>query len=343
MKKLLNSLFVTTQGSYLCHEGEAVLVRVEHDTRLRLPIHTLGSIVCFGQVSCSPPLMALCAERGVAISFLSEQGRFLARVEGRVSGNVLLRREQYRQADHPERRVELAKAFVLAKIANGRSVLQRALRDHGDKPGVEPLDGSVRRLGRLLETVQQEREVAVLRGMEGDAANMYFGAFDAMVTAQKDDFFFRARSRRPPLDNVNALLSFIYIVLAHDVAGALSAVGLDPQVGFLHAERPGRPSLALDMMEEFRPFLADRLTLSLVNLKQVQGSGFRRTESGAVEMTDETRKMVLTAYQKRKQEEIRHPFIDETVAVGLLPHIQALLLARYLRGDLDGYPPFIWK
>lgn len=343
MKKLLNTLFVTTQGAYLCHEGEAVLVRVERETRLRLPIHTLGGIVCFGQVSCSPPLMALCAERGVAVSFLSEQGRFLARVEGRVSGNVLLRREQYRCADHPGRRAGLARTFVLAKIVNGRSVLQRAARDHGDKPGTEVLDGAVRHLGALLEGVRNECDLAALRGREGDAASTYFDAYDAMLTAQKEDFFFRGRSRRPPLDNMNALMSFIYTILAHDVAGALSTVGLDPQVGFLHAERPGRPSLALDVMEEFRPFLADRLALSLVNLKQVQGPGFRRTESGAVEMTDETRKTVLTAYQKRKQEEIQHPFIGETVAVGVLPYVQALLLARYLRGDLDGYPPFIWK
>jgi len=343
MKKLLNTLFVTTQGSYLCHEGEAVLVRIEKETRLRIPVHTLGGIIGFGQVSCSPSLMHLCGERGVAISFLSEQGRFLARVEGPVSGNVLLRREQYRRADVPDRCVEIAKSIVLAKVVNCRTVLLRAARDHDDKAGVDQIERSARRLGVLLDTVKTEKDLAVLRGREGDAASTYFEAFDHMITAQKEDFFFKSRSRRPPLDNMNALLSFIYTLLAHDAASALHSVGLDSQVGFLHAERPGRPSLALDLMEEFRPFLADRLALSLVNLKQVQGKGFKKTESGAVEMTDETRKELLVAYQKRKQEEILHPFIGESAPVGLLMYLQALLMARFLRGDLDGYPPFLWK
>jgi len=208
---------------------------------------------------------------------------------------------------------------------------------------MDEIDRASRRLGVLLEDIRAETDLAVLRGREGDAANTYFEAFDHMITAQKEDFYFRGRSRRPPLDNMNALLSFIYTLLAHDAASALQSVGLDPQVGFLHAERPGRPSLALDLMEEFRPFLADRLALSLVNLKQVQGKGFRKSESGAVEMTDETRKELLVSYQKRKQEEIQHPFIGETAPVGLLMYLQALLMARFLRGDLDGYPPFVWK
>jgi len=343
MKKLLNTLYVTTQNAYLCHEGEAVLVRVEHDTKLRLPIHTLGGIVCFGQVSMSPSLMHLCGERSVMISFLSERGQFQARVVGPIHGNVLLRREQYRRADEPAKQVIIARAMVLAKIANCLTVLQRAARDHGDKPGAETFESAIRRLGVLLDQAGKETDVAVLRGREGDAANTYFGAFDQLVTAQKEDFMFTGRSRRPPLDNMNALLSFLYTLLAHDATAALETVGLDPQVGFLHAERSGRPSLALDLMEEFRPFLADRLALSLVNLKQVQGNGFRKTETGAVEMTDDTRKTVLVAYQKRKQEEIQQPFLGETVAVGLLLHVQALLLARHLRGDLDGYPPFVWK
>lgn len=343
MKKLLNTLFVTTQGAYLCHEGEAVLVRVEKETKLRVPVHTVGSIVCFGQVSCSPPLMSLCAERGVAISFLSEQGRFWGRVQGRVSGNVLLRREQFRRADNPPARLTIARTVVLAKIANARTVLQRSGRDHDLGQAQEDLDRATRRLGCLLEEARKAQDVDVLRGKEGEAANMYFSVFDHLIVSQKEDFFFRQRTRRPPLDNLNALLSFVYTLLAHDVAAALEGVGLDPQVGFLHVERPGRPSLALDLMEEFRPFLADRLVLSLVNLRQVQGSGFRKTDSGAVEMTDATRKEVLVAYQKRKQEEIRHPFLDESAPVGLLPHLQALLLARHLRGDLDGYPPFLWK
>jgi len=343
MKKLLNTLYVTTQSSYLCHEGDAVLVRVEKETKLRVPIHTLGGIVCFGQVSVSPPLMRLCGERNVLISFLSERGQFEGRVVGPIHGNVILRREQYRRADDPAKQAAIARAVVLAKVANCRTVLQRAARDHGDKPGAESYESPIRRLGVLLEEAGRETDVAVLRGREGEAANTYFGVFDQLITAQKEDFAFTGRSRRPPLDNMNALLSFLYTLLAHDATAALETVGLDPQVGFLHAERSGRPSLALDLMEEFRPFLADRLALSLVNLKQVQGNGFRKTETGAVEMTDDTRKTVLVAYQKRKQEEIQHPFLGETVAAGLLLHVQALLLARHLRGDLDGYPPFLWK
>jgi CRISP-associated protein Cas1 len=343
MKKLQNTLYVTTQGAYLCHEGESVLVRAEQETRLRVPIHALGGIVCFGQVSASPHLMSLCAGRGVGLSFLSENGRFLARVQGPVSGNVLLRREQYRRADDEPRAAAIARGVVIGKLANARTVLQRALRDHGERADGERMQAAVTRLGRIMDDLREARPRAELRGLEGDAARAYFAAFDDLITAQKDAFQFHERSRRPPLDNMNALLSFLYTLLVHDVVSALEAVGLDPQVGFLHTERPGRPSLALDLMEEFRPFLADRLALSLVNLRQVQAGGFRTTESGAVEMTDETRKEVLVGYQKRKQETVRHPFIEEDVEIGLLPHVQAQLLARHLRGDLDAYPPFLWK
>jgi len=343
MKKLLNTLFVTTQGAYLCHEGESVVVRVEQETKLRIPIHTLGGIVCFGQVSCSHPLMGLCGERGVAISYLSERGQFFARVCGPVSGNVLLRREQYRRAEDAMASAHLARSFVIGKVANARTVLQRAGRDHGDKGGGEDIERAVLRLGVLLEGLKKDIPVDELRGREGEAANTYFGTFNHLITAQKDDFRYTVRSRRPPLDNINALLSFLYTLLVHDAAAALEGVGLDPQVGFLHALRPGRPALALDLIEELRPFLADRLAASLINLKQVQGKGFTRTESGAVVMDDDTRKGVLVAYQKRKQEEIRHPFLEEDVPVGLLFHVQALLLARHLRGDLDGYPPFLWR
>jgi CRISPR-associated protein Cas1 len=343
MRQLLNTLFVTTQGAYLSREGEAVLVRVEHENKLRVPIHTLGGIVCFGQVSCSPPLMELCGDRNVAISFLSEQGRFYARVQGPVSGNVLLRREQYRRADSQETSSEIARAVVIAKIANCRTVLLRAVRDRPDAPEVTAIEAASQRLARLLDELRQPAPLEVVRGREGDAARTYFEVFDHLIAAQKEDFFFHERSRRPPLDNVNALLSFFYTLLAHDVAAALETVGLDPAVGFLHRDRPGRPSLALDLMEEFRPIFADRLALSLINLQQIRGKGFRKTESGAVMMDDATRKEVLVAYQKRKQEEILHPFLNEKLAVGLLPHVQAMLLARYLRGDLDGYPPFFWK
>lgn len=344
MRQLLNTLYVTTQGAYLSREGETVLVHVERETRLRLPIHTLGGIVCFGQVSCSPPLMQLCGERQVAISFLSEYGHFWARVDGPVSGNVLLRREQYRCADDPSKTAEIARAVVIAKVTNSRTVLLRALRDHADNAGVQQFRDAVRRLGYILDGLRDEKVLLdSVRGREGDAARAYFGVFDHLITAQKDDFFFRERSRRPPLDNLNALLSFFYTLLAHDVAAALEATGLDPAVGYLHRDRPGRPGLALDLMEEFRPFLADRMVLSMINRLQVKGKNFKRSETGAVLMDDMTRKDVLVAYQKRKQEEIRHPFLGEKVKVGLLPFVQAMLLARYLRGDLDGYPPFIWK
>lgn len=343
MKKLLNTLYVTTQGAYLARDGETVLVRVEKETRLRLPIHNLASIVCFGQVSCSPPLMGLCCERGVSIAFLSERGRFWGRVEGPVSGNVLLRREQYRRADSVEKAAEIARAVVIAKVANSRTVLLRAARDRPEGPGAGEITAAADHLAGLLRTLEQPLSLETIRGVEGDAAHWYFGVFDHLVLSQKEEFRFQERNRRPPLDNMNALLSFLYTLLVHDVASALAAVGLDPAVGFLHRDRPGRPGLALDLMEEFRPYLADRLALSLVNLQSIKGSGFIKTETGAVSMDDDTRKQVLVAYQERKQEEIRHPFLDEKMVLGLLPHVQALLLARHLRGDLDGYPPFLWR
>lgn len=343
MKKYLNTLFVTTQGAYLNKEGEAVIVSVEHEIKLRLPIHTLGGIVCFGNVTISPFLMHHCAENNVLVSFLSENGRFLARVQGPVNGNVLLRRQQYRLADDRPASARIARSVVLGKAANARTVLQRAARDHENKAGMKEVEAAVDRLGMLIRLLQDEQDLDAIRGREGDIGRVYFGVFDKIITAQKDAFAFVERSRRPPLDNMNALLSFIYTLLAHDCIGALEAVGLDPQVGFLHRDRPGRPSLALDLMEEFRPFFADRLALSLVNLKQVQGDGFRKTESGAVEMDDETRKILLVAYQKRKQEEMLHPFIGESAALGIFLHLQAQLLARHVRGDLDGYPPVIWK
>ncbi len=343
MKKHLNTLFVTTQGAYLTKDGETVVVKVEKEIRLRIPIHTIGGIVCFGNIMCSPFLMGFCAERDVAISFLTEYGRFLARVQGPVSGNVLLRREQYRRADDMNSSAEMARAVLTGKLANCRTVLARALRDHSDKLNVDEVREASQRINSSLQRLQSDLPLNVLRGFEGEAAHTYFSVFDHLITSQKEDFIFRERNRRPPLDNVNCLLSFLYTLVLHDVRSALESVGLDPAVGFLHRDRPGRPGLALDMMEEFRPFLADRLTLSLINLNQVQTKGFKKMESGAVLMDDETRKAVLVAYQKRKQDEIMHPFLEEKVPIGLLFHMQALLLARCLRGDLDGYPTFIWK
>ena len=343
MKKLLNTLFVVTQGAYLAKEGETVAVKVEGEIVLRVPVHTLSGVVCFGQVSCSPFLMGFCAENGVAISFLTENGRFLAKVQGPVSGNVLLRREQYRRADDLQSASVIARSVVTGKVANSRTVLQRYLRDHADKIDSTSVALASQGLSSSLRRLQGDYTLDVVRGIEGDAANSYFSAFDHLITSQKADFTFKGRNRRPPLDNVNCLLSFLYVLLMHDVRSALETVGLDPAVGFLHRDRPGRYGLALDIMEEFRPFLADRLALSLINLCQVQVKGFKKKESGAVWMEDDTRKSVLVAYQKRKQEEMVHPFINEKVAIGLLPHVQATLMARHLRGDLDCYPPFVWK
>lgn len=343
MRKHLNTLFVTTQGAYLFKEGETVVVKVKNEIRLRVPIHTIGGIVCFGNVLCSPFLLGFCAERDVAVSFLTQRGRFLARVQGPVSGNVLLRREQYRRADDPSATAEITRAVLIGKLANCRSVVQRALRDHGEKVGGQSLRDFVARIGQYLARIPNESSVDVLRGIEGDSAHAYFRIFNDLITAQKDDFIFRERSRRPPLDKVNCLLSFIYTLVLHDMRSALESVGLDPAVGFLHRDRPGRPGLALDLMEEFRPFLADRLTLSLINLRKVQAKGFKQMDTGAVHMSDDTRKEVLLSYQSRKQDEILHPFLGEKVSIGMMFQVQALLFARYLRGDLDGYPPFIWR
>jgi CRISPR-associated protein Cas1 len=341
MRKLLNTLFVTTQGAYLAQDGETVVVRREQEILLRVPIHTLGGIVCFGRVSVSPPLMGLCGERQVLISFLSESGRFLGRVSGPVSGNVLLRRRQYRVADDPRQAAAVARAIVLAKVANCRHVLLRANREAPTR--CLELEEAAEALAQILDRLERtDLDLDGLRGVEGEAARKYFDVFDRLIV-NRDGFYFRGRSRRPPLDPVNALLSFVYTLLVHDVTSALESNGLDPYVGFLHADRPGRPGLALDLMEEFRPILADRLVLSLINRRQVRAGGFQTTESGAVLMDEATRREVLAAWQKRKQEEVQHPFIGESAPIGLFPHLQALLLARHLRGDLDAYPALIWR
>jgi CRISPR-associated protein Cas1 len=343
MKRLLNTLYVTKQGAYLSKEGETVVVKVEGEVALSMPIHILGGIVCFGQVSLSPQLMGFCAENGVTISFLTEYGRFLARVQGGVSGNVLLRREQYRRADDEKSSIEMAKLFLTAKIANSRTVLQRVLRDHPQKIDVDSVANASSLLSEALKKIPLQENLERLRGLEGESARTYFSVFDNLIVSQKDDFKFEDRNRRPPLDNVNCLLSYIYVLLMHDVRSALETVGLDPAVGFLHSDRPGRYGLALDLMEEFRPFFADRLALSLINLGQVQKKGFKKHESGAVIMSDETRKTLLVEYQERKQDEITHPFLDEKLKIGQLFFAQSLLLARYLRGDMNFYPPFIWR
>lgn len=354
MKALLNTLYVTMQSAYLSKEGEALRVQVGDETKLRLPMHTLGSVVCFGQVSCSPFLLGALAERGVAVAFLTEHGRFLASVHGNTSGNVLLRREQYRVADDATRCAKLARSLVIGKIANCRNVLLRAAREAGSsdesaRSRENMLGAAAERLASTLRDLERDRfresvcDVDSVRGMEGDAARVYFGVFDELLATEGPLLRFKGRSRRPPLDPVNAVLSFVYTLLVHDVRGACEGVGLDPAVGFLHKDRPGRPSLALDLMEELRPHLADRLVLSLFNRKQLQAGDFEQQESGAVALEADARKRVLVAYQERKREEILHPFLEERIPIGLIPHVQARLLARHLRGGLDGYPPYFWK
>ena len=343
MKKLLNTLYITSRKTYLSREGENILVRVDKQTKHHFPVHLLEGVVCFGNVMCTPSLMQLCAFNRVSISFLSDNGRFLARVQGPISGNVLLRREQYRRADNDVDSANIARSIILGKIVNSRSVLMRAAREVVDASASTQLRKISVHLSYLAQNLRQIENLDSLRGVEGEASKAYFSVFDSLILSQKEEFFFRERSRRPPLDNMNALLSFLYTLLVHDVSSALEAVGLDPAVGFLHKDRPGRPSLALDMMEEFRSFLADRLALTLVNRLQIKGAGFKKSDSGDVKMDDDIRKEVLVAYQKRKQETILHPFLNEKISIGLIPHIQASLFSRYLRGDLDGYPPFVWK
>lgn len=343
MRRLLNTLYVTTQGAYLRKDGETVVVEIEKENRLRLPLLNLGGIVCFGNVLCSPFLLGACADAGIAVSFLTEYGRHLADVTGAPSGNVLLRRAQYRRADDPADSAALARAFIAGKLANTRHFLRRAARENttGDTAAIENAANSIT---HRLRALAAEHSLDALRGIEGEAAAQYFSVFGLMVAEQhRRAFPFGERNRRPPRDPLNALLSYLYTLLRFDAAAALAAHGLDPAVGFLHRDRPGREGLALDLMEEFRIPLADRLALSLVNRQQIQARHFRATETGAVLLTDDGRKEILSAWQKRKQEEIQHSFLEEKISIGLLLHAQALLLARHLRGDLDAYPPFEWK
>lgn len=341
MKTHLNTLFVTSEGSYLAKQREAVIVRKGGNTALRVPIHMLESIVCFGPVTVSPYLMGLCGSRGVAISFMTPHGRFLARAHGFTSGNVLLRKDHYRMSEDAETALALARVFVQAKIHNCRLLVLRAARDHGDPSGALELGGE--HLARCLRRAGLTDDLNQLRGIEGEAAKHYFGMFEGLIRNADDAFGVKGRSRRPPTDRVNALLSFLYAILASDVRSACESVGLDPQVGFLHADRPGRASLALDLMEELRPVIADRVALSLINRRQVKADGFEIEVGGAVRMTDETRKSVLAQYQLRKQEELMHPFLGDKVTLGLVPLVQARLLARTIRGELDTYPAFLWR
>ncbi|THU04478.1 type I-C CRISPR-associated endonuclease Cas1 [Lampropedia puyangensis] len=345
MRPLLNTLYITTDGAWLRKDGENLVMEVDGEQRARVPVHMLQGLVCIGRVLVSPPLMGYCAERGITISYLSPNGKFLARVEGPVSGNVLLRRAQYRQSDG-EQGMAIARHMVIGKIFNQRAVLARAVRDHSSsmpEANVQDLQHAVLRLRRITDHAQHCNDLDTLRGLEGDAAQLYFGVFDHLIRVPSPAMRFHGRSRRPPRDAVNALLSLLYTLLTHDCRSALETVGLDPAVGFLHRDRPGRPSLALDVMEEFRPVLADRLALSLINRKQIGEKDFQVMDNGAVLLKDEARKTLLVAWQERKRESLQHSFIGEAAPIGIFPFLQAQLLARHLRGDVDAYPPFIWK
>lgn len=344
MRKLLNTLYITRENSSLFKEGETVVIKINNEETHQFPIHILEGIVCFGYVFFSPPLMHFCASKKVSVSFLNPYGKFWARIQGPISGNVLLRREQYRLADRSDESERIAKSILLAKICNSRTILMRAIRDGTIKEvNIKQVKDVTARLANSAQELEKKSSMNELRGIEGEAAKNYFSVFDHLIVTQKSHFFFRERSRRPPLDNTNCLLSFIYTLLTHDIVSALETVGLDPTVGFLHADRPGRPSLALDCMEEFRSCIADRLTLTLINRLQLSSKDFITSPIGDVRFSEEGRKKVLEAYQKRKQEEIIHPFIKEKISIGLIPHVQAQLLSRHIRGDLIEYPAFLWR
>ncbi|MBV1727160.1 MAG: type I-C CRISPR-associated endonuclease Cas1c [Candidatus Desulforudis sp.] len=341
-KHLLNVLYVLTEDSYLHKQGETICVRVGGEEKVRVPVHTIDSIVCFSNTTVSTPLLAFCGEKGVGLAFFSPQGRFYARLEGPVRGNVLLRTRQYEVARDPMRTSEIIWLLINAKIANAKTVLLRVAREHGDTDAATRLRQAASNMSMMAKKTGPESGGEQLRGYEGMAANIYFGQFDDMIRANKTAFYFRKRSKRPPEDNMNAIMSFLYSLLTNEVKCALEGVGLDPAVGYLHKLRPGRPSLALDIMEELRAPLCDRLALSLVNLRQVKEDDFRR-EVGGVYMRDETRRKIISAWQKRKKEEVVHTFLRTKMPIGLIPHVQALLFARFLRGDVDYYPPFMWR
>ena len=343
MKKLLNTLYVTTSDSYLSLDGENIVIMRKDEDDVRVPLHNLEGIVGFGYTGVSPALMGKCAEKGISLTFMTKHGRFLARVIGENRGNVLLRKEQYRISDQEDKSLVYARNMITAKLLNSRQVIERTCRDHALRIDVERLRSVSVALKDTAVITKNASSMDLLRGYEGKSAVNYFSVFDEMILQQKDDFYFDTRNKRPPLDNVNALLSFAYTLLAKDVSSGLECVGLDPFVGFMHCDTPGRASLAMDMMEELRAVMADRFVISLINKKLVTADGFNKMKDGAVYMNDDTRKTVLSNWQKKKQEMITHPFLGEKIEWGLLPYVQALLLARTIRGDLKEYPPFLTK
>ncbi|MDR3149009.1 MAG: type I-C CRISPR-associated endonuclease Cas1c [Oscillospiraceae bacterium] len=343
MKKLLNILYVTYPDAFLALEGETVVVRREEEKPAHIPLLNLEGIVTFGYTGASPALMGACAERGISLNFMTPNGKFLAEICGNPQGNVVLRRTQYRWADDEAKSAAIAKNILTGKLHNSRWVLDRAVRDHEARIDVAQVRTAARYIAEALAPLREAETLGTLRGVEGEAAMRYFDVFDELILQSKDDFKFSDRNRRPPTDKVNALLSFAYTMLANECASALRSVGLDPYVGFLHRDRPGRKSLALDLMEEFRAVFADRFVLTLINTRQVEASDFHVQENGAVKLKDDARRSFLTAWQNRKKDEIQHPFLHEKIDWGLVPYAQALLLARYMRGDLEEYPPFLWK
>lgn len=343
MKKMLNTLFITTAESYLSLDGENVVVKQGETAVARFPLHTLQEIISFSYAGASPALMGACAKRNIGLSFCSQSGRFLARTSGETNGNVLLRREQYRVADDLDRSCRIAKNFIFGKVHNSRWRIERTIRDNRMRVDQEKLSHASELLKNALPLLRESSNLDSLRGIEGETASVYFGVFDDLVLNNKEDFQFKGRNRRPPLDPINALLSFSYTLLASHCASALESVGLDSYVGFLHRDRPGRQSLALDLMEELRAPFADSFVLSLINQKILTGSDFDIRESGAVRLKEDSRRIFLKKWQERKMEEIKHPYLNEKIAWGLVPYAQSLLLARYLRGDLEEYPTFLWK
>lgn len=343
MRKLLNTLYIMTESCYLTLDGENIVIQDEEKTLGRFPLHTLENIICFTYKGASPALMGACADRKIGMSFFSPRGKFLARVVGKEYGNVLLRKEQYRISDDDSRSLGYAKNMIMGKVFNSRWSIERTLRDHAYRVDAEKLKQMSNVLYDMLTKIDNTLGLDELRGIEGKAAEQYFSVFNNMVLNQKEDFEFTTRNRRPPLDNINAILSFAYTVLAGDCANALSSVGLDPYVGFMHGDRPGRTSLALDLMEELRPVLADRFVLTLINTKAIQAVHFKKQKDNAVLLNDDGRKVFFNAWQNHKKENITHPYLKEKIEWGLVPYVQALLLARTIRGDVDEYPPFLWK
>ncbi len=343
MRKLLNTLYVTSADAYLSLDGENIVVLRNEAEVMRLPLHNLEGVVTFGYIGASPALMGACAKKNISLCFMTQSGNFRGRIVGKVRGNVTLRKAQYLISEDCEKSALMSRNFILGKVFNSKWVIERAIRDYSLRLDTDKLKKVSSNLSNSLNLVKECVDLEQLRGFEGEAASQYFSVFNDLILQQKECFYFVQRNKRPPLDNVNAMLSFVYTLLTNDVASSLETVGLDPYVGFLHRDRPGRVSLALDLMEELRSVFADRFVLSLINKRIVNASGFVKKENGAVIMDDDTRKIILSKWQERKKEELKHPYLEEKIEWGLVPYVQSMLLARCIRGDLEEYPPFLWK